>query len=735
MPSWKRSLLAAVTLIALVGVTLAADQRTWTDKTGKYKVEGKLVRVTNVSVTLQLPNGRLTSIAISKLSDADRDYVKKELADSKKPKDPKEPGGKPESEDPFKPGESTPPGGPSKPAESGKPGELPGQEGPAADGPKSVGRPGRGRPGEFGEREGGLEPSQPGTPGGRMPPSAGEGGVGSSGGQPPPGPSGDTKPLEKPAPTAVPTTEVAPDWSVDLTQAKSVGLSNIRDAFPLSVGSALKMPKPASPDPVAIPKAPDFFDTISGLAMSVRSGKAVVGRINQRPGSPDAFSRFYICDLTGEQRAEPTRITGNYAPLALSDDGNTLLVRQVSDAFGNGEQLEFWSITGKYKRLAMFKPYEGASKHDAAVKHALFAGPNQLVTSNAGGSVVAWEVSSGKPLYQLSGQRDAAPTLSADGKFLAVATDQEVAILDVAAGKAVALLPVKSLGHAAVAFSPDGKRLAHGNMGVMTIFDLTTGQQEKSFDAPFVNLNDAAFCWADTDHVLAGDTVYSVEYGVALWKYSGGERFRPAGEYIYTMLNNRDRAPGALVPVLMPPARAVKQLEAISRTPDFVILKPGSEIKIDTSGVSDPLKQSQIRIALIKRAEAAGYQVADDAKVVLKATTGFGKEEEVTYTTSRERMGLFRGSEKPKSYKVRPFYANVVIEYEGKTAWRQGSGGTPFGLLLRNGETVESRMAKLSEPNYALFDAVKLPKKLNKPLGDRTGAGLGSSTITAAGAR
>ena len=724
MPSWKRPLLTAIALMALIGVSIGADQRTWTDTTGKFKVEGKLVRATNVSVTLQQANGRLITIALAKLSPADRTYVKQELEASRKPKDPKGPE-KPGEEDPFKPGET--PGKPDTPA--GKPGEIPGQEGPGQEVPGGR-RPGLGKAGGMG---------RPGTP-----PAPGSGSPDGELGSSEPGVGGLTgKPNDssKPAPSAVPATEVAANWVTDLTQAKSIGLGNVPEAFPLAVGAAPKMPKPASPDPVAIPAAPDFFDKISGLAISLPSGKAVLGRVNQRPASPDVFSRFYVCDLTGDKPAEPTRITGDYAPLALSDDGNTLLVRATPDGFGHSEKLEFWSIDGKFKRLAAFTPYEGPNKFDSAVQAALFAGPNRLVTANGAGTVAVWDIAKGAPVYQAAGQRSAAPALSPDRKLLAFATDQDVAICDLEAGRAVALLPIKSLGQARLAFSPDGKRLAHANGGAMTIFDLTTGQQEKSFEAAFINLNAAAFCWTDDGHVLAGDTVFSAEYGTAIWKYTGSEVSRLGSEYVYCVLNNRDRAPGALVPVLMPPARAIKQMEGLSRAPDFVILKPGSEIKIDTTGVADPLKQSQVRIALIKRAEAAGYQVSDDAKVSLKATTGFAKEQEVSY----QPFGMPRfggpfgrrgGSPEPQKLKVRPFYANLVIEYEGKTAWRTGSGGSPPHLImLKEGETTESYLKKLDEPNYALFDQVKMPKKLNKPVGSAVGAGLGSSQITAAGAR
>lgn len=49
--------------------------RTWTDATGKHKVEAELVGVADGKVTLRKTDGKTTTIALDKLSDADREYV------------------------------------------------------------------------------------------------------------------------------------------------------------------------------------------------------------------------------------------------------------------------------------------------------------------------------------------------------------------------------------------------------------------------------------------------------------------------------------------------------------------------------------------------------------------------------------------------------------------------------------------------------------------------------------
>ena len=54
---------------------LCQEQRTWTDKTGKYKIEGKLKAVADGKAILVKTNGAEVKIDVKKLSDADQKYI------------------------------------------------------------------------------------------------------------------------------------------------------------------------------------------------------------------------------------------------------------------------------------------------------------------------------------------------------------------------------------------------------------------------------------------------------------------------------------------------------------------------------------------------------------------------------------------------------------------------------------------------------------------------------------
>lgn len=78
-----RSLPAVVFLLLFgAGARPYCDElRTWTDATGQFKVQAELVDQTATAVRLRLEDGRVVEVEIEKLSDADREHLRKLSAD------------------------------------------------------------------------------------------------------------------------------------------------------------------------------------------------------------------------------------------------------------------------------------------------------------------------------------------------------------------------------------------------------------------------------------------------------------------------------------------------------------------------------------------------------------------------------------------------------------------------------------------------------------------------------
>ncbi len=64
---------------------MAAEERTWQDATGKFKVAATFLKLDGESVVLKLANGKETTVPLAKLSDADRAYVDQLQATTESP--------------------------------------------------------------------------------------------------------------------------------------------------------------------------------------------------------------------------------------------------------------------------------------------------------------------------------------------------------------------------------------------------------------------------------------------------------------------------------------------------------------------------------------------------------------------------------------------------------------------------------------------------------------------------
>jgi hypothetical protein len=69
------ALASGMALLALVSAPCAAEVRTWTDKTGKFKIEAEFVEVAGDSVRLRKADGKVISVPRTKLSDGDERFV------------------------------------------------------------------------------------------------------------------------------------------------------------------------------------------------------------------------------------------------------------------------------------------------------------------------------------------------------------------------------------------------------------------------------------------------------------------------------------------------------------------------------------------------------------------------------------------------------------------------------------------------------------------------------------
>jgi len=78
----RRQLLALLMLVSTAAAVSPVLARTWTDSTGKYTVDADLVAFNERHVVLQKADHQLISVPLEKLSDADRQFLQSEEANT-----------------------------------------------------------------------------------------------------------------------------------------------------------------------------------------------------------------------------------------------------------------------------------------------------------------------------------------------------------------------------------------------------------------------------------------------------------------------------------------------------------------------------------------------------------------------------------------------------------------------------------------------------------------------------
>jgi WD40 repeat protein len=158
--------------------------------------------------------------------------------------------------------------------------------------------------------------------------------------------------------------------------------------------------------------------------------------------------------------------------LAFTGDGRTLA------SGGMDKAVRLWDVTTGQERATL-------KGHAKEVVHVVFSPNGQtLASSSADGTVKIWQGRTGRESVLL---QDGSPipfrqmspvAFRKDGKLLATAGGQEIALCDVATGQKQAILRGHKQGVTSLAFAPSGVMLASGGGDpVVRLWDTTSGEE------------------------------------------------------------------------------------------------------------------------------------------------------------------------------------------------------------------------------------------------------------------
>lgn len=417
---------------------------------------------------------------------------------------------------------------------------------------------------------------------------------------------------------------------------------------------------------------------------------------------------------------------------AISSSGQRLLCTAIADVHRRESRLSVWDI-GKSEpvEIVAWSPYapEKFDFRHGEVPGVEWLDDNRFLTVNGSGQAVMWNLSGAKPkaVYQIDGVSGARVALSPGRAYFALSTPRGVEIFRSADGALLSRMEANAVPAAgSLAFDPEGKFLTLVSGKRIYHWDAVSGKQLSDFYCEtFAGGGDHA--WVGDDLILVNGDVIDLKQQRILWRYDGAG---PVSCYWFPheWIAMQNQSVRGLLPFQLPHAEALAARQNQSDAAAFVT-KPGSSITVDNQ-VSDENRDA-IEAGLQQALKQCSLNPTTDQPVRLVVRLGEVKTENPSYRRFGE--SLFSEGEKVVVETGRIYEA--TLEVDGKVAWRsqsnQWSGGAPFHVTMKEGETIQQAVDRVRESRKGKFVfVIPLPRYIAHP--DKAGP-AGTSKLTLAG--
>jgi len=458
-------------------------------------------------------------------------------------------------------------------------------------------------------------------------------------------------------------------------------------------------------------------------------------------GSGTGTNYVTLIEWEKGRAASPGKVEGEpYAIADLHNDGvRALMVRDVW-GHGNNDRLEIWRIAGsRTAKQLSFLPEKKDDGKGADIGWARFLGDDRFITKTAG-NIVVWQLDPVEARLRFTCDGFCTPALSPDQRYVAIAQDTYVAVMDLQEEQCVAALPIPGTGrcsHPRLAFSPDGTKLALLNWDWLYTWDLNSGEVLNEYFTGNDGMNAPIF-FTSNEHVLVGNqNVIDLPNNIKLWQYpppiaTWNHPMVMDGWTFFPIAPGHGKS-GTVVAAKLPHPAALSKLEAVKNDPNLFAVKPGTAVKIDVQGIGDAIKRGEVQKSLTEKLTANGCTVSDAAPLSLVATVSPGKSEKLRF------FGSFEEYDFPATVSKLTFVLN------GQTIWERVSSNVPGIVSRNNDESMSQALQRLqAAPNYHIYISQQLPKFLMKPQPAPAGTGpnakasseyLGSTQVSTAGIR
>lgn len=645
------------------------EVRTWSDVTGKFKIEAQFVKQDGDQVELARTDGKTIKLPLAKLSAADQEYVKKQSADT----DPDNPFKVEEDPDsPFKPADSS-----TKPTISSAKAKMEEMQKKLADAKKNS-DPFKN------EDEVQLKIT--------------------------PVKTGGASEL---------IIEAPPSFSYVVDPAPSTTFTGPNRGFKLSQLSADEAGHNG------------FWDHIKSILFDDMQQRAIVTHMNEQPGKTKT-TRIEQLDLAKGESLGTVDSIVNFVPVDFDPVTKLILGRSDNFHHGTKDRVDVWELGEKeLKHQLSFKPYasaQGGGWKD--VSWAKFIGASHIGTLGGDNRFTLWETKTLKPIYAASLWAGSEPALSGTGKYIAVITKDGAYVLESISGNVVAKLAGQPGYFPKLSFRPDGKQLACASNDRLTVWDMTTGQIASEVYYPQPMPAEEVIWPADGSVVLRfGQQLRLIDLNkkIVLWTYQAGEATQIYGGRLWSVVNPNDGGGKVLVHVQVPDAKA-KEMQTSLSSQDLMALKPGTSVGVFINVALGEPERVKIYNHILAQLKEAGIGIDQNSPVSIEAATEQGKTETVNYRSFGSPRFFGPGGE---TANVTQTISRITIREKGKVLWEAKQiAGAPHMINQKEGQSLQQAINATTAPNVTYFLSLSMPKQLAR---HPEGGTYGNSMLTPQG--
>lgn len=507
------------------------------------------------------------------------------------------------------------------------------------------------------------------------------------------------------------------------------------------------------PRVVPLPQRKSIVETFAITAINPLAGRALISSVyaERRGGGPQT-TRLQLLDYVSGELVYESLLEGAWKPLALSDNASQVLLTDIPKQnepeqgklvlanlengrvtvecewvpFGDiadptdeellaelkqreptmspSEQMRLKAMlrspseSGRSSSLNHFRP--PAAK---PIRFAEFASDDRVVTLNSNGILRFWQLSDQSLLRELHYPESCEAELSPDRQHLALASFSSVALINIKQPDQFAMqsLPGRQ-GSVRLAFSPSGRRLVVSPINEVYVIEVGTGEVIHSGSLHLVGVNRAIKLVSEDTLLVDHAFLYDFDSQIFPWIFPDATCHMAGGLALWMA----SRKPTSVIIDRLPRADVTRQLENFVMSPDFQIIKPGFEARVDVMDVPPPLRQDiQQKIETVIR--KAGGEPVQNSELVIKCYVNPPRPRRLTY--------MFTGT-----HDVPVIECGVSLLVNGDERWRHTWDNVPESVVRLSREETTAKLIEICKrPDLSRFASeYALPKKLQRtPVG------------------